>query len=567
METNSIHVRQVSDYDECCTAGAKITGAVNSPVLYERRDSDTLNDRRALDTWFSRHFQGLSDLQKSELKNKYLPALTIDASERIIYSRVFDISEHYLSNWQGSGYKAQVVVQSNAAALKYQHYFEEIGLVHSEIMISSTATGDAEVQVDTNSHDTAPSCWMDKMKVCPTEVDYNEYVLNRFSHGVLPEILIVVDDLRRALNVPRNRVTYLACNVNPGALTAAIYQMNMYNCIDKSRPGKHRMLIDYADNELPAFQPVPLHRQYTHLTAHSRVSGFHNVMHEVSTLSWHHKQLYSVFELAGTWIDKEMCKTILADGFARKEFYSRFEKFASTLKLAMSVKDFVMQTSEKQLAQYRKHLSWFNELYAELKMQYAAANVRSGSQVCEERGSYYALPASKADAVVHVLLSLISEMYADDNVNATQYINKANQLVEDFRAGRITAIEYINKVTGVRDRVINQVNETVPECLYNNPLALACYQQIKPIFASFGQQEPTTAKSAAAAALALTNIIRQNWKVRFWDDVDTQNRVMNLIDDYLYDEVNAKTEFALKQEHMDSIIRIVFQQARSQIQQ
>lgn len=526
-----------------------------------------LHDRRTLDDWFSRHFQGISNLQKSELKNKYLQALSMGASEQIIYSRAFDISEHYLSNWQGSGYKAQLVVESNAAALKYQHDFEVIGLVHSEIILSSTESGEAEVPADTNINNSASSCWKEKMKFCTTEADYNNYVLNRFSHGVLPEILIVVGDIRRAFNVPRNRISYLACNVNPEALTDLICQTNMHNHIDMSRRDKYRMVIDYADNELSTFQPETLHDKHAHVTAQSMVSGVYNVMDEVGALSWHHKQLCSIFEVAGSWIDKKVCRTILADGIARKEFYSRLEKYASTLKLALSVKEFVMQTSEKKLAEYTKHLSWFNQLYTTLIMQHESPGASQTSHVREERAGYYALPASKADAVVHVLMGLISDMYDGDSIDSTQFIKKAHQLVEEFKAGRISAVEYINKVAEIRDRVINQVNEAVPECLYNNPLALACYQQIKPVFAPSGQQEATKAERAADAALALTNIIRHNWKVRFWDDVDAQNRVMNLIDDYLYDEVNAKSEIALTEEQMDLIIRIVFQQARLHMQQ
>lgn len=50
--------------------------------------------------------------------------------------RAFDISEHYRSNWQGTGFKAQLVAPGKPSALKYHEYLNEIGMVTSEVVIS-----------------------------------------------------------------------------------------------------------------------------------------------------------------------------------------------------------------------------------------------------------------------------------------------------------------------------------------------------------------------------------------------------------------------------------------------
>ena len=65
--------------------------------------------------------------QKADLKKKYARAEMLNKAEQVIYMRAFDISEHYRQNWQGTGFKAQLVAPSKAAALKYKKYLDEIG--------------------------------------------------------------------------------------------------------------------------------------------------------------------------------------------------------------------------------------------------------------------------------------------------------------------------------------------------------------------------------------------------------------------------------------------------------
>ncbi len=50
--------------------------------------------------------------------------------------RGFDINGHFRQNWQGTGFKSQLVAPSKAAALKYKKFLDEIGHVTSEVVIS-----------------------------------------------------------------------------------------------------------------------------------------------------------------------------------------------------------------------------------------------------------------------------------------------------------------------------------------------------------------------------------------------------------------------------------------------
>ena len=106
------------------------------PLLYEGRMVELEQNQAAIDIWFERHTQGLTDQQKADLKKKYARAEMLNKAEQVIYMRAFDISEHYRQNWQGTGFKAQLVAPQKAAALRYKAFLDELGTVTSEVIIS-----------------------------------------------------------------------------------------------------------------------------------------------------------------------------------------------------------------------------------------------------------------------------------------------------------------------------------------------------------------------------------------------------------------------------------------------
>jgi type I restriction enzyme R subunit len=78
------------------------------PLLYEARHVEIEPNEKAIDTWFERHTQGLTDDQKADLKKKYSRAEMLNKADQVIYTRAFDVSEHFRQNWQGTGFKSQV---------------------------------------------------------------------------------------------------------------------------------------------------------------------------------------------------------------------------------------------------------------------------------------------------------------------------------------------------------------------------------------------------------------------------------------------------------------------------
>jgi len=173
--------------------------------------------------------------------------------------------------------------------------------------------------------------------------------------------------------------------------------------------------------------------------------------------------------------------------------------------------------------------------------------------------------AAKADTIAHATKKAISERLEQDPAFYEKFSRLIQQAIDDYRAKRISDLEYLKKVGEIRDAVVTRRGDDAPRQLAGNDNALAVFGVLRPFVATHLPAE--LADSAAAdAAIAIWAIVQRNRKVGFWQDVDAQRRTMNQIDDYLYDEVKAKRGVSLAAGEMDEIIERTMQIARHRMQ-
>ena len=91
--------------------------------------------------------------QKADLKRKFSRMDALSKTGQAIRAKAFDISEHYRQYWQGTGFKAQLVAPSKAAAVRFKEVLDEIGHVTSEIVISPPDDNEGNEEVDKESKD------------------------------------------------------------------------------------------------------------------------------------------------------------------------------------------------------------------------------------------------------------------------------------------------------------------------------------------------------------------------------------------------------------------------------
>jgi type I restriction enzyme R subunit len=143
---------------------------------------------------------------------------------------------------------------------------------------------------------------------------------------------------------------------------------------------------------------------------------------------------------------------------------------------------------------------------------------------------------------------------AEDPAFYEKFSKLIQQAIEDFRAKRISDLDYLNKVSDIRTHVVTRHHDDIPATLTNNEEAMAFYGVLKPFFEQHHLERSACEAIAAETALAIQSILDRHWKVQFWDDDDAQKQAINDIDDYLFDEVKGKKGVEVSLDQMDKLI-------------
>ncbi len=569
------------------------------PLLYEGRMVELEQNQSAIDVWFERHTKGLTDQQKADLKKKYARAEMLNKAEQVIYMRAFDINEHYKQNWQGTGFKAQLVAPNKAAALRYKTFLDELGEVSSEVVISPPDEREGFDEVDAEeSTDEVVAFWQRMMKRYGSEEEYNKQIVNAFKFGDEPEILIVVDKLLTGFDAPRNTVLYLTRRLKDHTLLQAIARVNrLYEDDTAAKAKEFGFIIDYVGvlGELDEA-----------LTTYSALEGYDesdlrgalsSIFDEIKQLPQRHADLWDIFKTVKNRQDEEAFEALLADEKLRGDFYDRLSTFAKTLAVAMSSEQFVEQTPAQRIQSYKNDLKRFVNLKAAVKLRYsesidyrdfepkikklldthitasevvrlnAPVNIfdeQAFQKVVEEQGAGKGAGA-KADMIAHATKRAITERLAQDPAFYEKFSKLIQQAIDDYRAKRITDLEYLQRVTEIKESVVKRKSDDLPATIAGDEDATAVYGLLQPFVAAHIADAAQARQIAAETAKSVWGVFLSNRKVGYWDDLDAQRRTMNEIDDYLYDEVKGRQGIDLTTAEMDEIIEKTMQLARHRI--
>ena len=562
------------------------------PLLYEGRHVEMTQNQSAIDLWFERLTQGLTIKQQADLKRKYARAEMLNKADQVIYMKAFDISEHYRSNWQGTGFKAQLVAPSKAAALRYNSCLNEIGIVSSEVVISPPDMREGYDETDDETTDEVVKFWQKMMKRYGNEEEYTKQLINQFKHGSEPEILIVVDKLLTGFDAPRNTVLYLCRILREHTLLQAIARVN------RLYEGKEfGFIVDYASVLGELDKALTMYSAFEGFDESDLVGTIASIKSEIDKLPQRYSDLWDIFKSVKYCYDEEAYEVLLADDELREEFYGRLSEYSKTLAIAFSSDRFLFETDDKTLFRYKADLRKFQSLKASAKLRYAEAidyrdyepkikklldthiyanyviqlnepvNIfdnKMFDQVKDDQGVYQTKKstASKADTIAHATKRVITEKMNEDPAFYEKFSKLIQQAIEDFRAKRISALNYLGKVVDIRDKVVGKVHDDVPEKLTGNEDAMAYYGVLKPFFEKHDLNESDLESIATDTAIAIHSILESHQKVHFWDDEDAQKQTINEIDDYLYDELKAGKGIELSLDQMDAIIENVLQVAK-----
>jgi len=547
------------------------------PLLYEGRHAEQYVDSKGIDAWFTRITSNLSEEQAADLKRKFSTTDQLNKAGQKVMAIAWDISAHFRDNWQGTGFKGQLVAQDKATALLYKKYLDEFGMVSSEVLISGPDEREGEEDVYQENKLAVQRFWKTIMQKYGSERQYNKQVINAFTNAEHPEIIIVVDKLLVGFDAPRNTILYLTRKLKDHTLLQAIARVN--RLCDGKEFGyilDYRGVLENLDHALDLYSTLP------EFDAGDIKDILTDVSVETSTLAQKHSILWDTFKEVKNRQDEEEYELLLSDEELRAKFYERLSAFSKTLGIALSSVKFLEETEPEKLSRYRADLKFFSKLRAAVRRRYAEVvdfgeyepkiqkllDTHVGTGEVEritplvnifDKDAFAKevekLPtaAAKADTIAHRTARTIHDRMQEDPAFYKRFSELLKETIAAFREERIKANEYLKKVTEIMNAVLNRTGDHVPDKLQDHDVAKAYFGSIKETLVRFDKGDDEFDDRLADAALAIDEVIERNRIVNWTSDIDTQNRMRNEIEDLLFD-FKDQTGIEITFEDMDAIM-------------
>ena len=357
-------------------------GAV-TPLVYEERKPIVDINETAIDAWFDKITIGLSDNQKSDLKQKYSSRGQVYGAGGRIDLIAWDIATHFTENFAklGLGLKAQLATDSKLSAIRYKKALDDTGMVTSAVVISAPDTREGHEDTDETKTPEVQTWW--RMNVGNDAETYEADVIERFSTDGPPDILIVVDKLLTGFDEPRNAVLYIDKHLKGHNLLQAIARVNRLH-----EAKQFGYLIDYRgilaelDTSIQDYQDLAAQTQAGY-DIEDLAGTVSNVSVEYKRLPGLHYALWAIFSAVKNKQDTEQFRRVLvprteddgtghsvdANQKVREDFYDALTEFGMCLKLALSSRTFFEDGAfdEKTIQRYKQDLRFFTELRVQAK--------------------------------------------------------------------------------------------------------------------------------------------------------------------------------------------------------
>ncbi len=547
------------------------------PLLYEGRHVEQYVDSEGIDSWFERITANLSREQAADLKKKFSTTDQLNKAEQKVMAIAWDISVHFRDNWQGTGFKGQLVAQDKATALLYKKHLDEFGMVSSEVLISGPDEREGEEDIYEENRLAVQRFWKATMQKFGSEKEYNKQVINAFKNAEHPEIIIVVDKLLVGFDAPRNTILYLTRKLKDHTLLQAIARVNrLYDGKEFGYILDYRGVLENLDHALDLYSALP------EFDAQDIKDILTDVSVETATLPQKHSLLWDTFKEVRNRLDEEEYERLLADKELRSKFYERLSAFSRTLGIALGSVKFLEETEPSRINRYRTDLKFFSKLRAAVRRRYSEVvdfgeyepkiqkllDTHVGTGEVEritplvnifDKDAFARevekLPnaAAKADTIAHRTARTIHDRMQEDPAFYKRFSELLKETIAAFKEERIKANEYLMRVTEIMNAVLNRTGDHIPGRLQNHDVAKAYFGSIRETLARSGKGDGEFEDRLAEVALAIDEVIERNRIVNWTSDMDTQNRMRNEIEDLLFD-FKEQTGVEITFEDMDAIM-------------
>lgn len=548
------------------------------PLLYEGRHAfQEVNDKQ-IDRYFELITEGLSDDAKADFKRKFSNKNHLNVAEQKIEAIAWDISLHYQQNWQGTGFKGQLVCQSKPAAVMYKKFFDSIGRVSTEVVISAPDMRESEE--DTFESTDEVKLFYKRMLDKYGKPDiYEKSIINAFKSDESPEIIIVVSKLTTGFDVPKNTVLYITKSIQEHELLQTVARVN------RVAEGKDfGYIVDYYGVFKELHAALELYSVESSEDAEAyddMVNTFTSISDKISSLAQKHSELWDIFKELKRTKDFEAYQLHLRGEEIRGQFYEKLTAYAKTLKISLSAIEFHRNTSNEQIAKYKSDLNFFLKLRRAVQERYAeiidykkhevkiqnlidqhvpTSEVKVVTELInifdkehfEQEIEKIEGKAAKADTIAHRTKRYISEKMDEDPVFYRKFSRMLEDAIADYLEHR-DAEKYLISSTEIMEAVRSHTDSDVPSDIKDMGTVRAIYGLSYELLKDKFEDKRLCSDVSKATALKLDELIRSRIVVDWKTKRNLTDLMLLDMEDYFLDEVGAVYDVKLSFDEIESV--------------
>lgn len=554
------------------------------PLLYEGRLALQDVNASPIDTFFGMVSEPLTEYQKADIKKKFARYDHLNSAEQKMRMIAWDISYHFRDNWQGkTPFKGQLVCDKKVNAIKYKEYLDEIGIVSSEVLISSIDEREGEESAYEKSTEKENQFWKKMMDEHGNSKSYEKNIISRFKNQKDPEIIIVVDKLLTGFDEPKNTVLYLTRNLQGHKLLQAIARVN------RIYPDKEfGYIIDYYGVIENLDDALQMYSSFEDFDEEDLAGTLTNISEEIKKLPQKHSDLWDIFKTIANKRDAEAYQQLLKDEAIRVLFYDKLAAFAKGLKLALSSIQFHKEVEEKVINRYKEDLTMFLKLRLAVVERYSdeidykqyegqiqklidthittekietiteLVNIFDKDKFQQEVENTTG-KAAKADKIASRTAKHITEKMDEDPAFYKKFSQMLKETIADYEAKRISEAQYLSRVQEIMNNVLVHTDNDIPEQLKDRDVAKAFYGLTVEALSEKIQDNIVRKEVATQTALQIDDLIQDSVLDNGKPIIDWQyktnitGKLLIEIGDYLIDEVRDKYNVDLSFKDMDKI--------------
>ena len=561
--------KKFGDLIDSYTFKDAIDDKVTVPIIYEGRVIPQHVTSQQINDHLKHITVGLNENARRDLEQKYSRYVALAQTDQRLRMVAFDLYEHFISYVKPKGFKAMLTCSSRVAAVEMFYLLNSLDGITPAVVITPNSAKEGEDEVNTNETKKRIGDFFAK-EIDPLYKNnyeaYEDWVTNEF---VDPEgdinLLIVKDKLLTGFDAPPAAVLYVDKKLQDHTLLQAIARVN--RVFENKDFG---LVVDYIGIFKKLNSALDLYADSTSgmdsFNSKEIENAIVSVSEQKSKLEELHKSLWKIFEgINRTESKPNIWQERLREYDVRTKFYETLSAYAKLVDLMYSSYDFFEAVGFEQAEAYKKDYIFFKKLKDSVTLRFndrvnfskyedgvrqllntyvTAEDAKIliepldilNKDKMEEQMAILGTKEAKAEAIQSRQVEVLESERYDDPIKYLSFMERINKTLEEYMKERDSE-KYLSSMEEIAEDYRNgRSNAIYPQNIVHDSEAKSFYGSVcSGLKKAIGSAEGYETEATGLLALQIKDIVAQNAKRDWRDNVIVHRNIKKLLDDALFD--------------------------------